>query len=156
MPTTIPPIIPVIKPNAGGTPDAMAIPMDKGSATRKTTIDARKSLIKVARKFDSLFDSLIELRRVITSSENLSVPIASNVPGFTDLALIEAGHAGSDAYPGQSLLFRDAAKRQLRTQMLLKKPVVDPSPTGATKEMGNLRADFQNVDWVGFSELVRE
>jgi hypothetical protein len=68
----------VTNPNAGGAPEAMAIPMDKGSATRKTTIEARKSLTTMLRKFDPLFvfvfvfifDSLTELRRSIIPSEN--------------------------------------------------------------------------------------
>jgi hypothetical protein len=38
---------PVINPSAGGTPEAMAMPMHKGRATRKTTIDARKSFVTV-------------------------------------------------------------------------------------------------------------
>ncbi len=39
--------MPLIKPSAGGTPDAMAMPMHKGKATRKTTTDASRSLEKV-------------------------------------------------------------------------------------------------------------
>ena len=35
--------MPVSRPAAGGTPEAMAIPMQSGSATRKTTMEARKS-----------------------------------------------------------------------------------------------------------------
>ena len=42
-----PPMIPVISPAATGTPEAIAIPMQSGNATRKTTIEARKSLLKV-------------------------------------------------------------------------------------------------------------
>ena len=44
-PTTIPPTIPVIRPAATGTPEAIAIPMQSGNATRKTTIDAKKSCL---------------------------------------------------------------------------------------------------------------
>jgi hypothetical protein len=51
----------------------MAIPIDKGRATRKTTIEARKSLMNVSRKFDSLFNSLTELRRAIISSVKRSL-----------------------------------------------------------------------------------
>lgn len=39
----IPPMIPVISPFSAGTPEAIAIPMHKGIATRKTTIDAVRS-----------------------------------------------------------------------------------------------------------------
>jgi hypothetical protein len=39
--------MPVIKPDAGGAPDAMAIPMHKGKATRNTTTEARRSCAKV-------------------------------------------------------------------------------------------------------------
>jgi hypothetical protein len=39
-----------MSPNAGGTPEAMAMPMHKGSATKKTTMDARKSLANVCLK----------------------------------------------------------------------------------------------------------
>ncbi|MCY1556717.1 hypothetical protein D9M68_934900 [compost metagenome] len=35
--------MPVTKPLAGGMPEAMAMPMHKGRATRKTTKDARAS-----------------------------------------------------------------------------------------------------------------
>src|SRR5687768_5880493 len=44
-----PPMIPVTSPDAGGIPDAIAMPMHRGSATRNTTIDARKSWTIVAR-----------------------------------------------------------------------------------------------------------
>ncbi|MNN44171.1 hypothetical protein D3C81_1584490 [compost metagenome] len=43
QPTTIPPMIPVIRPLAGGMPEAMAIPMHRGSATRNTTTEASNS-----------------------------------------------------------------------------------------------------------------
>src|SRR5581483_3424044 len=42
-PATNPPTIPVISPAAGGAPEAMAMPMQRGSATRNTTIEARAS-----------------------------------------------------------------------------------------------------------------
>lgn len=42
-PTTRPPMIPVIRPLAGGRPEAMAMPMHKGSATRNTTTEANNS-----------------------------------------------------------------------------------------------------------------
>ena len=45
LPTTMPPMIPEIRPAAGGTPEAIAMPMHSGTATRKTTIEARKSAI---------------------------------------------------------------------------------------------------------------
>jgi hypothetical protein len=38
--------MPVINARAGLTPTATAIPMHKGNATRKTTIDAKKSSLK--------------------------------------------------------------------------------------------------------------
>ena len=37
--------MPVIRPAATGTPDAIAMPMHNGNATRKTTIDAKKSCL---------------------------------------------------------------------------------------------------------------
>ena len=45
--TTIPPIIPAISPEKRGAPLANAIPKHKGSATKKTTILAGKSLLIV-------------------------------------------------------------------------------------------------------------
>ena len=48
VPTMMPPTMPVMMPAVGGMPEASAMPMHSGSATRKTTIDARKSRPKVA------------------------------------------------------------------------------------------------------------
>jgi hypothetical protein len=42
-PVSRPPTIPVISPAAGGAPDAIAMPMQRGSATRNTTTDASRS-----------------------------------------------------------------------------------------------------------------
>jgi hypothetical protein len=46
-PTTMPPTMPVIRPTAAafsaGTPEAIAMPMHSGSATRNTTTDANRS-----------------------------------------------------------------------------------------------------------------
>ena len=42
-PTTIPPTIPVMMPAVGGMPDAIEMPMQSGSATRKTTTEASRS-----------------------------------------------------------------------------------------------------------------
>ena len=53
-PTKIPPIMPVITPAVGGKPDAMAIPKHKGMATKNTTIEAKKSLPKLALNWFSL------------------------------------------------------------------------------------------------------
>jgi hypothetical protein len=39
----MPPMMPVISPFSGGTPEATAMPMQSGIATRKTTIEAVKS-----------------------------------------------------------------------------------------------------------------
>ena len=44
----MPPMMPVMMPAVGGMPEASEMPMHSGSATRKTTIDARKSRPKVA------------------------------------------------------------------------------------------------------------
>ena len=44
IPTTIPPTIPAIIPANNGAPDANAIPRHNGTATKKTTILAGKSL----------------------------------------------------------------------------------------------------------------
>ena len=41
--TTIPPAIPAIRPETGGTPHAMAMPRQRGKATRKTTMPATES-----------------------------------------------------------------------------------------------------------------
>ncbi len=46
-PTTMPPMMPVIRPFSGGTPEATAMPMHRGIATRNTTIDAVKSRMNV-------------------------------------------------------------------------------------------------------------
>ncbi|MNE83797.1 hypothetical protein D3C80_1806440 [compost metagenome] len=43
QPTTSPPMIPVIRPLAGGSPEAMAMPMHRGRATRNTTTEANSS-----------------------------------------------------------------------------------------------------------------
>src|SRR6266550_9363754 len=43
-PTTMPPMMPVRIPAAGGAPEAKAMPMQRGSATRKTTREAERSL----------------------------------------------------------------------------------------------------------------
>jgi hypothetical protein len=48
QPTTKPPTIPVIRPLAGGKPEAMAMPMHRGRATRKTTTEASSSRGKTA------------------------------------------------------------------------------------------------------------
>src|SRR5690349_8516389 len=45
-PTTMPPMMPVIRPFSAGTPDATAMPMHRGIATRNTTMDAVKSRTK--------------------------------------------------------------------------------------------------------------
>ena len=46
----MPPMMPVIRPFSGGTPEAMAMPMHSGIATRKTTIDAVKSRTNTFRR----------------------------------------------------------------------------------------------------------
>src|SRR5258707_13639205 len=43
-PTTMPPMMPVRIPAAGGAPGGKAMPMQRGSATRKTTREAERSL----------------------------------------------------------------------------------------------------------------
>jgi hypothetical protein len=45
-PTTIPPMIPAIRPENKGAPLANAIPRHKGRATKNTTILAGKSLLR--------------------------------------------------------------------------------------------------------------
>ena len=49
VPTTRPPTIPAMTPAKSGAPDASAMPRHKGSATRKTTIDAGRSLRQLLR-----------------------------------------------------------------------------------------------------------
>ena len=44
-------MMPVIRARAGLTPTATAIPMHNGSATRNTTMDARKSWLRLSRQF---------------------------------------------------------------------------------------------------------
>ena len=46
-PTTIPPIIPAIRPENGGTPLTAAMPKHSGTATRKTTIPAGMSDLRL-------------------------------------------------------------------------------------------------------------
>ena len=48
VPTMMPPTMPVMIPAVGGMPDASEMPMQRGRATRKTTMDARKSRPKVS------------------------------------------------------------------------------------------------------------
>jgi hypothetical protein len=43
-------MIPVMIPAVGGIPEAMEIPMQSGKATRKTTMEAKRSRPKVAEK----------------------------------------------------------------------------------------------------------
>ena len=54
-PTTIPPMIPAIKPEKSGAPLARAIPKQRGSATKKTTILAGMSDFK----FEKLMEFFI-------------------------------------------------------------------------------------------------
>ena len=51
VPTTIPPIIPAIIPEKSGTPEAKTMPRQRGRATRKTIILAKKSCQKVLARF---------------------------------------------------------------------------------------------------------
>jgi hypothetical protein len=53
----MPPMMPVIRARAGFTPTATAIPMQSGKATRKTTIDAKKSSLKCGNLADLRADS---------------------------------------------------------------------------------------------------
>ncbi len=46
-PTTMPPMMPVMMPAVGGRPEASAMPMQSGRATRKTTTEARRSALTV-------------------------------------------------------------------------------------------------------------
>jgi hypothetical protein len=46
-PTIMPPMMPVTMPAVGGIPEASEMPIQRGRATRKTTIEARKSRPKV-------------------------------------------------------------------------------------------------------------
>src|SRR5690606_40465503 len=46
-PTTMPPTMPASSPPMGGAPEARAIPRQSGSATRKTTNAAGRSLLKL-------------------------------------------------------------------------------------------------------------
>jgi hypothetical protein len=48
---TIPPIIPAIRPENNGAPEARAIPKQSGNATKNTTTEAGKSDDQKFRKF---------------------------------------------------------------------------------------------------------
>src|SRR5690606_39411831 len=50
-PITIPPMIPAIIPDSGGAPEASAIPIHSGNATKKTTSPDAKSLRRLAKMF---------------------------------------------------------------------------------------------------------
>src|ERR1700747_3038580 len=60
-PATMPPTTAAIKPATSGAPDAMAIPSERGSATRKTTSEAGRSYRRLrsnapeSRRIDSFW-----------------------------------------------------------------------------------------------------
>jgi hypothetical protein len=58
QPTTSPPMMPVIKPLAGGMPEAMAMPMHRGRATRNTTTEAINSRGKIFLKCSARMETL--------------------------------------------------------------------------------------------------
>ena len=64
--TTIPPTIPAIIPEKRGAPDAMAIPKQSGTATRKTTIPAGKSFLISFKLIIIFSDSISKLNNSIT------------------------------------------------------------------------------------------
>ena len=67
-PTMIPPTIPVINPAAGGAPDAIAVPMHSGNATRNTTNDANRScliVVEFIRFFAALFPALVAVVELV-------------------------------------------------------------------------------------------
>ena len=49
-PTTIPPMMPDIKPEYSGAPDAKEIPRQRGNATKKTVMLALKSCLRNDKK----------------------------------------------------------------------------------------------------------
>jgi hypothetical protein len=55
-------------PDAGGIPDAIAMPMHRGSATRNTTQDARKSLAKGLCVISYLYAEIPVTRSPMTSA----------------------------------------------------------------------------------------
>jgi hypothetical protein len=67
-PTTIPPIIPAIKPANGGASLATAIPKHNGSATKNTTILAGRSFFK-----DLNISILLSLTKGKSSFPNLQI-----------------------------------------------------------------------------------
>ena len=73
-PTIRPPMTPAIKPAIGGAPEASAIPRHSGRATRKTTIDAGMSQLKldfIAKNGDRVRLALVsELRPIIVYEQN--------------------------------------------------------------------------------------
>jgi hypothetical protein len=90
----------------------MAIPIDKGSATRKTTIEERKSLINVSRKFDSLFDSLTELRRAIIQSHLKKGNGAQAAP--SEGAISRSGNERADLRGVDGIELEGVGKRMIR------------------------------------------
>ena len=82
-PTTRPPMMPVIKPAAGGAPEAMAMPMQSGSATRKTTTDARASR--------AMFDESVLIALATGSAHRaLDSEALRILSEFTDVARLDA------------------------------------------------------------------
>jgi hypothetical protein len=53
-PATIPPTTAAIRPAATGAPDAMAMPSERGSATRKTTKEASRSWRRSSREVKAM------------------------------------------------------------------------------------------------------
>ena len=64
-PTAMPPMIPVTIPRSADTPQATAMPMQSGNATRKTTMDANTSasqLLRPARRGGGEVDVRVRYR----------------------------------------------------------------------------------------------
>lgn len=58
-PTTIPPTIPAIIPENNGAPEAIAIPKQRGKATKKTTNPDAKSDLRLAKRL-TFFDIILQ------------------------------------------------------------------------------------------------
>jgi hypothetical protein len=69
IPTTIPPTMPAIIPENNGAPEANAIPKHNGTATKKTTILAGRSLFSSLNMF---FSSIISQNFVCNDSVFIS------------------------------------------------------------------------------------
>src|SRR5262249_37740517 len=125
-PATIPPIIPVMSPAAGGAPEAIAMPIHRGNATRKTTTEERASCFRL-------------LKSDITS---LECPLPGIFSFRFHVAVTPCEQAmGSWKFvcaPGRNLLFRASNVRKSATCNLVGiRNMVSPQCVATIEERGN-------------------